>query len=377
MASSNKPLARHHPKVLWSRLKIRWPFLLWIILAAVFTLLMDHVSTDTAMPGVVEKIAEKVSSTKLGRVDRILVESGQRVEIGDVIAVLTSELVETQILEEQADIQTSLMQAEVENIRTSERYDQLIFSIESDIQSRELQLQTGQAEFQVLEGELSSLQPLIDDKLINPETLSNLRTRKETLARSVALYPANITQLKSRLDEARALKAAARASLDMEKFRGELERSSNLAALELERGGLTLKASRAGIVTEVMRQVGEVVQPGQTIATILDDDPTHVYALLAERRARTLEAGRVYVVYPDFDPDKMYEAKLTKIMPEIIGLTRAGTIMPDRTIRGRSLVFEIMDDHDLLPGESVTLRTDRSMLMNLKEKVSFLMPDSK
>ncbi len=372
MASSSKPLGRYHPQVVWSRLKIRWPFFLWLVLVALLVLLVDHVNTESAMPGVVEKVSENVSSTKLGRLDRMLVEPGQPVEAGEVIAVLTSDLVEARILEERADIQTSLMQAEVESVRTSQRYDQLIFGLESDIQSRELQLQNGQAELVALENELKSLQPLVDDKLINPETLANLRTRKETLARSVELYPPNIAQLNAKLQEAKRLKEDARSSLNLVKFREGLERSSNLSALELERGGLTLKAGRSGVVTAVMLQVGEVVQPGQPIVTIVDDEPMHVIALLPEKRVRSIAVGKVYLVYPDFSPEKMYQAKLTKLMPDIIGLRRGATIMPDRTIRGRSIVFEIMGDHDLLPGESVTLRRDKSMLLNLKEKVSQL-----
>lgn len=372
MASSSKPLGRYHPRVVWSRLKIRWPFFLWLVLVALLVLLVDHVNTESAMPGVVEKVSENVASTKLGRLDRILVEPGQSVEAGEVIAVLTSDLVEARILEERADIQTSLMQAEVESVRTSQRYDQLIFGLESDIQSRELQLQNGQAELVALENELKSLQPLVDDKLINPETLANLRTRKETLSTQQQHYPPHIAQLNAKLQEAKILKEDARSSLNLVKFREGLERSSNLSALELERGGLTLKAGRSGVVTAVMLQVGEVVQPGQPIVTIVDDEPMHVIALLPEKRVRSIAVGKVYLVYPDFSPEKMYQAKLTKLMPDIIGLRRGATIMPDRTIRGRSIVFEIMGDHDLLPGESVTLRRDKSMLLNLKEKVSQL-----
>jgi len=341
-------------------------------LVALLVLLVDHVNTESALPGVVEKVSENVASTKLGRLDRILVEPGQAVEAGEVIAVLTSDLVEARILEEQADIQTSLMQAEVESIRTSQRYDQLIFGLESDIQSRELQLQNGQAELLALENELKSLQPLVDEKLINPETLANLRTRKETLARSVGLYPPNIAQLAAKLQEAMKLKEDARSSLNLVEFREGLERSSNLSALELERGGLMLKAGRSGVVTAVIRQVGEVVQPGQPIVTIVDNAPMHVIALLSEKRARSITTGKVYLIYPDYTPEKMYQAKLTKLMPDIIGIRRGATIMPDRTVRGRSMVLEIMGDHDLLPGEAVTLRSDKSMLLNLKDKVSQL-----
>jgi len=95
-----------------------------------------------------------------------------------------------------------------------------------------------------------------------------------------------------------------------------------------------------------------------------------VIGLLGESRARDLEVGEKYVVHGDYNPEQLYEATLIQVMPEISALTRGQILMPTRTIRGRMVYFEVRGEHGLLAGESVTLRTDRSVLMKIKDRIA-------
>jgi len=370
VAEKEKPLGMNHPKVIWSRLKIKWPLLVWVLAVVAVVLLLEHSGNEGSMAGVVERVAEEVAPTATSRIESIMVTTGQRVQAGQPVAKLSSLHVDVAIAEATAGINTEVMQAELDNSRVSTQYDRLIFELESEISLTELRLEAEQVEVDVLDSEIANLQKLVDDNLIELSQVVPLRAQREAKARAVALYPKTITALNERLAEAKRLKTESAVGLDLEAYRENLTSGSQLGALGLEKESLTLTASRSGIVTEIAREQGEVVGEGQTILTIVDDQPTRVIGLLGESRARDLEVGEKYVVHGDYNPEQLYEATLIQVMPEISALTRGQILMPTRTIRGRMVYFEVRGEHGLLAGESVTLRTDRSVLMKIKDRIA-------
>ena len=68
-----KMLGKSHPKVVWSRLKIRWPFVVWLMAVGAVYLLVEHACTQSTLAGVVEPVSQDVAATSVSRLDEIKV----------------------------------------------------------------------------------------------------------------------------------------------------------------------------------------------------------------------------------------------------------------------------------------------------------------
>ncbi|MDK2126297.1 efflux RND transporter periplasmic adaptor subunit [Parachitinimonas caeni] len=87
-------------------------------------------------------------------------------------------------------------------------------------------------------------------------------------------------------------------------------------------GYTTLLADRAGIVTAIDAEVGQVVAAGQTVVKLAEDGEREVAVSVPESRVEELRRASKLTVSLWIDPSKRYEGKLREIAPDTDPVTR-------------------------------------------------------
>ena len=107
MAEKNKDVYAQaklprHPAVWWSRTKIKWPFLVWLIAVVLAIFFYFHGARFGSMTGVVDTMSEDIAPAEDARLLAVLVAPGQTVRPGDVVAVMDTNLISAEIALQQA-----------------------------------------------------------------------------------------------------------------------------------------------------------------------------------------------------------------------------------------------------------------------------------
>lgn len=85
----------------------------------------------------------------------------------------------------------------------------------------------------------------------------------------------------------------------------------------------TLIADRDGVVTQIKAEPGQVVEPGQMIAQIVDTEQIEVLVAVPESRMENVKVGDVVGIKLWANQDKLYQGKVREITPAASEATRA------------------------------------------------------
>lgn len=131
--------------------------------------------------------------------------------------------------------------------------------------------------------------------------------RSRELLKQGFISPAEFDQQRAATDQAQAQLRSARAQ-------------GGTAAAQLSRTALS--APRAGVVTKVEGQVGQVVAAGQTIVTIADPASPEISVSLPEGGLGAVRAARAFSAKLWSDPNRRYTATLSSISGAADPVTR-------------------------------------------------------
>lgn len=158
--------------------------------------------------------------------------------------------------------------------------------------------------------------------------------RARELLKQGFISPAEYDQTKASADQARAQLRAA-------------DTQRGTAAAQLGRTSLT--APRAGIVTQIEGEVGQVVAAGQTIVTVADPGRPEIAVSLPEGGLGAVQRAKRLTVTLWSDPGKVYEAKLRTLAGAADPTTRTFaarvTILGDATLHiGKTAELHVEGD---------------------------------
>lgn len=134
---------------------------------------------------------------------------------------------------------------------------------------------------------------------------------------------AEMDRRKATLDVAQARLAQAKAQLDV---------SANQGAYTL------LAADRAGVITSVEADVGQVVAAGQTVVRLAQDGEKEVLITVPENRVSEVKAASVIEVTLWAAPQKRYQGRVREISPSADTVTRTYAVrvaMTDADVSAR------------------------------------------
>ncbi|WP_437305479.1 HlyD family secretion protein [Sorangium sp. So ce388] len=245
--------------------------------------------------GFAEALPEVVSPIETARVASIEVTVGQEVSAGQVIAKLDTSVIDAEIsiakaqkAQVEADLQMELALLEQE-------LDVDRASIERDLAAQREEQRRAVAEARVLDGEISRIKQLVDDRLAVVGDLTKLDVQHATATaiagekpRTLGLLNAQLKAAERRRSELRDRGSGMAAKLDAD----VRVASESIALLEQRRAGYVLRAANAGRVASIDKQPGEVVPAGEPLVQLLSARTgARAVACVPERSALGLQEG--------------------------------------------------------------------------------------
>ncbi|MCK9295892.1 MAG: secretion protein HlyD [Desulfobulbaceae bacterium] len=272
-----------------------------------------------------------------GRLAEVLVEEGDRVQAGQIIARLDNipyrdELQLAQAQQEQAAAVLKKMEA---GTRPQE-----IAQAEALVRERQASVQNLQTEYQRLKN-------LIESGAVSRQSFDNASAA---------------------LDEAAARLATAREGLnlaregfrneDIEAARADLDAAkARLAGAGTRLADTEIKAPQQGIILTRVQEPGAIVGSGQTVLTLSLDTPLWIRAYVEEPDLGLVYPGMPAQVFTDSAPDRPYQGQVGFISPEAEFTPKS---VQTEELRTR-LVYQLRiiadnPDHGLRQGMPVTVR---------------------
>ena len=324
-----RPAIRYRRRHIVRQLFSGWPWIVWLVAAVMAIVLLPGGWHRVRFYGEAERTYESVAPLIDGRLLNVLVGTGDLVEKGRLVAQLDSAALESDLLMDQASL-----------MKTHDRIQQ----IQCDIQKTRLKQAEEEARLKELEARWKHNQELLSKKLVMEQEVEDLRPQIQATREIIAQYPPLIEQLNQRL-------ATAKKSADLFDFQ-RLE--------ELKKAQCQLRAATSGIVSEVLRFPGDIVQTGDPVVRISNISTSRVLAFLpADKRidihpgtpchiisttTRTSHPGTVQSVTADIRKLPMF------------------TGFGDRVQRGRRVLILLDDGVEMTPGERVVVVPGRSLL---------------
>lgn len=358
------------PRLWLIRIRRAWPLALWLLAVGLAVLLNQDAERAGGMIGAVETEIEPVAPLETARLLSLHVAEGDSVKAGAVVARMDTAPLDRDLALNEAD----LAQADSTLAGHQQGLLQLSRQIELALREAEYALETEKvneardtAERDELRREQDRRDALFEKKLINEETVNELRPRLAALERILAGYRALQAIHARRLEDMRRAQADMRRGLGLDGDAGvadgvarrQAARAAALATIRdlnaRQRAGYELRAARDGMVSRIYHAPGDVVASGDPVARLVSMKVDEVIGFLPEIHIHGLRAGQPARVWRRALPGRKFAALIQSIAPEI--QTLPGLLSPIRgqSLRGRRVVVRLTGAHDLVPGETVQI----------------------
>lgn len=272
-----------------------------VVIAAVaggaYYLLRDRSADDgLSASGTVEATEASLGFQAAGRIERIRVDEGDRVQAGDTLAVL--DRTELGARHAQAEAQLAAAQATLAELERGARSEELVQAREADSAAAarlaDAQRDLARAE-QLFRGGAAS-QEAFDKARLAADVA---RSQREQAAQQLRLVQSGPRV--ERIAAQRALVQSAQAQLQ--------QVSAQLA-------NAVVVAPFGGVVTVRQRQPGEIVAPGAPVVTVANFDDRWVRIYIAENRLGAVSIGEAAAITTDTYRDRTYTGAVSFIASE-------------------------------------------------------------
>jgi membrane fusion protein (multidrug efflux system) len=362
------------PLRVYVRRLVNFCFLLAILaLIPVFLSLQMKGASHLQFTGVVESESETVGAVEPSRILSIDVQPGQSVKPGDVLVRLDP-ADRAMDLALQAARLKDYEQNALRYDQGAARYRQTLEESERrcrqalqeaavELETEKMNLARDEAELAGLKAEIQRLQPLIDKRLVSEVELSSIRPKAQALEQTIQRYSPLIGALQRRheaagkdLLEVQSLLAAATKETLANPLKDSLQQAEQACAQAAKSEPSVLRASRAGVVSRIQRQPGDVVVAGEPIVRVASVSSLYITGLLTQSQLASIAPGEKLAVRRMTGSVRTtFAAQVESVEPEVLDLLDPFNPSPRFPMRGRRVRLRLLDEApQLVPGEAVT-----------------------
>jgi len=255
------------------------------------------ITVSATSTGTIESESQlTISGQAVGRLLRFLVEEGDQVRKGQILALLDSEEARAQLILAEANLQAA--RARLEQAEAGVRM--LATQIHSEISQTTANLQQAEAELERVEG-------LYREGFASQQQLDAARATYQV---AKASHQAALARRDERMVKDREV-AALRAAVQ------QMEASCRLARVQL--GHTEIRSPAEGIVSEKLIEEGELVRVGVPVLRLVDPRRLYVKATIDEFDAQKVRLGQRAVIRVDAYPGETLEGEVYHISPVVSG----------------------------------------------------------
>ncbi len=263
------------------------------------------ISVSATATGTLESESEvNIRAEVSGRILRLLVDEGDRVARGQVVAELDPREADSQVALARAELATARARLEEEQAGVGMLRERIRTKIE---ETRATMERTAR--------DLERLRVLHAEGAISRQQLDLVQAESDVAAAAHAATLADRDQVNVKEHQV----AAARAAV--------AQREAQLRLAEVQQSRMTIRSSIAGLVTQRLANEGEVVglgggsmvTLGGPLLTLVDLDRLYIRATVDEFDARQIRLGQEARVTLEALPGRILRGRLYKISPAVSG----------------------------------------------------------
>ena len=258
--------------------------------------------------GYVEATEVRVAPEVGGRVVELAVQEGDRVEVGQVIARLSTTDTELAIRRAQAERDQAVAQLRL--LQAGARPED-IRQAAAQVDSAEAEVRAAESELRSAEADLERFEALLKSNSGSRKQRDDAATRREVAA-------ARLKGARERARAAAAASAGVKAGARAEEIAAARARVSvieaQIAALDEDLADATLTSPVAGVVTSKLIDAGEMVAPRTALVVVTDLDRAWANVYVDEPVVPRLQLGQKVAILTD--AGHRLEGTITFISPK-------------------------------------------------------------
>jgi HlyD family secretion protein len=306
-----------------------------------------------------------ISSKIQGRIVDLKAREGDSVNAGQVVAWLSSPQQEAirdsqkarivsgqrkvdQLKKQLATNAEKVKQARLYEVQAETDAPGKVTEAEADLATSRSELVRWQAELEQAQADAKRYAPLAKSGAVAIQVAEQYKTKEDVARASVDAGEKKVAAAEAAVQQARAelqnipIKAADRLTLLREAAEIREQVASAQADVEAERAALrkieadladlTIRAPIAGTILTRSAEPGKVIQPGQTILTMVDLNKLYLRGFVPEGAIGKVKVGQQAQVYLDSNPKQGIPAEVIRVDPEAM-FTPENTYFKDDRVK--------------------------------------------
>lgn len=309
--------------------------------------------------GFAQTTSQAVASIETGRVNAILVNVGDPVVAGQVVATLDTAALDAEIAV--AEAQQAQIEAEMraEEALVAQRLDQEVEGLERErARHREEQLRV-RAEAKVLDSEVTRVKRMIAERQAVADDLSQLGLRQAGATALAEAKPRTIGLLGKQIELAEKRRNSDRSALSQKLAARLLVAERSIELLRRRREGYSLRAEQAGRVSLIAKRPGDVVPSGTAVLQIVRAEP-RVITCIPEKVALAVREGDVATLRIRGQSSAPLRGKAVALSPLVAELPARCWVSPRVPVWGREVTVLLDEPVELLPGQAFEVSFETS-----------------
>ena len=257
----------------------------------------NRVNTDDAQ---VDGHLLPISSKVYGSVEKILVEDNQAVQAGDLLVQLDARDLQSRVDQAEAALGEAMAQvtgAHADGIKAKASFEQ---AKSSDLQVAQANLDARKATLDKARADLQRAKPLADRQELSAQEFDHFRTQAEVAESEWTAAQRRLASV-SQEAEIRLAGVGAQAAKATQAQAGVVAAKANLEALKLQLSYTKVFAPVSGVVTRKTVELGQIIQPGQGLLTLVPLEATWVTANFKETQLTDVHPGQAAEVTIDMN----------------------------------------------------------------------------
>jgi HlyD family secretion protein len=275
------------------------PIILIVILLPVFTTGCGK-KTDLELSGTIEATQLEASSEVAGRVLRLEKDEGDAIKLGDVLAVLDSSMQELTVKQQQAVI--NLKEAKLEELKAGTRPQQLdqakasVKSAKLAVTNASTSVENARTTYDYWLDKYESTKKLNAANSSTENDVADAKYKVDTAKQQLDIAGKQLESLKAQLASAQAqqdLLEKGSTSQTIKAAEADLEQSRiALEQANLTLGKYSIKAAIDGVYSIRNVNIGDIINPGTSVATISDLKDLWVNVFIPQKKLTSISNGQ-------------------------------------------------------------------------------------
>lgn len=301
ISPNQNPEAKHEaPDALHSKafkaLKVAVPILL-IAGISMYFYYRNRESTDDAQ---VDGHLVPISCKVYGNVEKVAVEDNQEVKVGTLLVQVDPR--DLQVKVDQAKAALSQAQAQLDGAKTDLEKAKVSFQQAkgADIQQAQSNLEARRASHEKARADLQRMKPLAEHQEISAQQFDAYRAAADVAENEWKATQRRVTSLQQEADMRRVSVGSQEAKLAQAKAQVD-QAKANLEALQLQLSYTQITAPVDGVVTRKTVEMGQIIQPGQGLMTLIPLHQCWITANFKETQLKKVRPGQEAEVKVDMD----------------------------------------------------------------------------